>query len=267
MPPWEQLASKYDQYVSMMPTPEQAFSDSCDGLLFASLMGAGDGKEFPVETWRGDDGAWFRNPDHGKCKPTSRDMYLGLFWYIWAAKRRDLADDIWSYGAPRSFVMDDRNPKISVLFPDSQWTLALLERRLGGDEHESWKLAAPCVGSLTGFEAHLQSLVSGLRALMDFGDTLNEDCLKSMAKRQPNNAWFAALAGIYSGNQETARDMLLDDKYCPSGRLPTSADRCEPWLWQRDESEKDWGACPDEGLTHSGGDCAIAMAVTLGKLR
>ncbi len=267
MTPNQALAAKLARYTQSVQPVELTFADDSDGLLFASLTAAGTGQTFAVERWEGKPGEFFRNPDHAKCKPTSRDMYIGLMWYMWAAKRVDLAERVFDYGLDHVFVMDARDKGTSYLLEDEQFTLALVAHRLGGKDYTVWKLPTPCTSKLSGFEAHLQSLVIGLRALLDAGDTVNEKCAKDLAAGQPNNAWFAAVAGLYSGDQTHTVEMLLDPRYCPDDRLPESKDRCEPWLWQRDEQPKDWEPCPNERKTHSGGDCALSMAVALGGLR
>lgn len=261
-----ELQAKYDIYARLAPAAEGAFADDCDGLLFASLLAAGAGQPLAVEDYRGEGGEYYRSPHHDACGPTSRDMYLGLFWYLWGAKRVDLTEQVFNYGLAHAFVMDNRDKTLSYLLEDEQFTLALVAHRLGGKDYQVWRLPTPCTGSLSGFQAHLQSLVIGLRVLMNSGDTANEKCVKAMVEAHPDNAWFAALAGVYSGDQSRTVALLLAPTYFPADRLPTSAERCEPWLWQRDKG-KDWEPCPDENKTHSGGDFLLAAAVALGRLR
>lgn len=258
------LVDKYELYSQL--APRDWFDTDCDGLLFKSLLNAGSERAFPVEQAREADEHWLRTPPPTKCNPTSRDMHLGLWWYAWALKRVDLVDADFSYGEHHAFIMDGGNKGISLLLPDEISTLALVEHRLGGAEHEVWKLPTACTSKLGGFEANLQALVIGLRALMDAGDSTNRSCIEGLAAKQPNNAFFSAVAGLYSGDQSHTTDLLLNTTLFPADRLPTSADRCEPYLWQRDEG-KDWLPCPDQTKTHSGADLLLAAAIALGKLQ
>ncbi len=267
MTPDQILTAKYERYQSLMPDLESHYENNDDGLLFTALASAGYQRPVAIDRWHDDSGQWYRRPDHLVSKAISRDPFLGLFWYTWVHKQVQLADSIYSFGAKDGFVMDKRDPGKSLLLPDEQQTLALVEHRLDGDEHAIWKLSTACLGSLEGFENHLQSLVIGVRALMGSADTVNEHCINAMRDRQPENPWFQVLAGLYSGDQTKAVEMLNADTYCPNDHLPTSDNRCEEWLWQREVTPKDWEPCPDRKETYSGGDCALAMAVALGKFR
>jgi hypothetical protein len=63
------------------------------------------------------------------------------------------------------------------------------------------------------------------------------------------------------GNQQQAIDILLDESLFPSDRLPTARDnRCEEYLWQRDDDPKDWGPC-DSDRVHDGVDFLFAAYI------
>ena len=267
MPPNEQLWQKYRTYQSLVRSVDEQYAESCDGLLFKALTAAGADQPFNIEAHRDAAGKWFRNANHDRCGPTSRDMHMGLMWYMWAFKRTDLVEQEFQYGLDHVFVMDDRDPKISYLLEDHQFTLALVDHELGGKDYTVWKLPAPCLSNLTGFQAHLQALIIGQRALMGHGDEGGSACITAMADRQPNNAFFQAIKGLYTGDQTKAVELLLTERWWPADRLPTSKDRCDDWITQRDESPRDWDPCPERDETYSGGDFLIAARIALGGLR
>lgn len=265
--PSQALTDKDDLYRNMIYPMEDMFGGNCDGLLFASLTAAGAGIVFDVAKWQGADGKWYRSPKHDACDPTSRDMIQGLMWYLWSTKDVARAEALFEYGLKHWFVMDDRDPSISYLWEDIQFTLALMIHRMGGKDYTVWRFPTPCVGFLSGFTAHLQSLTIGLRALMGWGDKLNEKCITEMVERHPTNAFFQAIKGIYTGDQAPATALLLNESYWPADRLPASKDRCTDWLNQREDAPRDWAPCPEEAKTHSGGDFLSASAIVLGRLR
>ncbi len=258
------VAQLADTYSKLAPHGFDA-DTTCDGLLFNSLLAAARGEAFPIEQAK--DTIWYRTPNHSDCVPTSREMHIGMWWYAWSLKRADLVDDDYSYGIGHGFAMDPRDKGLSTLLPDEVETLALVEHRLGGNEHAEWKIPAPCATGLKGFQAHIEMLVLGLRALAQAGDTEEAKCVASYAKDQPANAFFAAINGLYTGSQDAANGLLMDARLCPPDRLPTSADRCENWLWQREQASADWLPCPADGKTHSGGDCLLAAAIATGRLK
>jgi hypothetical protein len=189
-------------------------------------------------------------------------MVMGAMWYFMALDRVDLAEETFQYGLDHLFIMDPRDKSISYLIEDSQFTLALIVHRLGGKDFTVWRFGAPCIGTLGGFEGHLQALTLAQRAVLDFGD--GEACINEMVERHPSNAFFQAIKGLYTGDQSVATELLLNEAWWPADRLPTTDDRCDDWITQRDEGD-DWLPCPERNKTHSGGDFLFAAALVLGK--
>lgn len=113
-----------------------------------------------------------------------------------------------------------------------------------------------------GFEKHLDAifimtsaLKRGVISEVDF------DTLKKYSEKSPKNALFKALYHRYKdGDQSETVSILLDESLFPSSRLPTTDDRCEEYLWQRDEVPKDWEPCAG-GKVHDGVDFLIAAWV------
>lgn len=260
--PSELLGAKYTNYASW--APQNAHEADCDGLEFRSLLEAGRHGTFNVEAWRTPDGVWQRNPSWSCSRATSQDMIRGLMWYLWSAKRLDLAESTWQYAMANHLVMDPRDPSISTLLPDTVATLALMITKLGGPDRLAGHVTPPCVGWLSGYQAHLQALTLGLRVAMGVGDDGSYACIVQMTERQPHNAFYWAIRGRYEGTQDVATGLLLNEAWWPTTGLPHSEDRCDPWITQRDEGA-DWLPCA-EGKTHSGGDFLDAAALVLGVL-
>jgi hypothetical protein len=133
------------------------------------------------------------------------------------------------------------------------WTL---QRMLGFEV--SVKSENPVIKK-AGFEKHLDAIDLILKAMIGGGlDPIQYEEIRKYSEASPRNALFAALYNKYrDGNQQQAIDILLDEKLWPSDRLPTARDRCEEYLWQRDDDPKDWGPC-DSDKVHDGVDFLIA---------
>jgi hypothetical protein len=113
-----------------------------------------------------------------------------------------------------------------------------------------------------GYEKHLDA-VHIITASMKRGGVLPQDyeTIRLYAEESPRNALFQALYHRFKdGDQTQAVAILLDEKLFPSDRLPTSADRCEEYLWQRDDRPNDWEPC-DKGKQHDGVDFLVAAWV------
>ncbi len=84
--------------------------------------------------------------------------------------------------------------------------------------------------------------------------------LQSFAASQPNNPLYQYAVG----STDVAIQLLIDPRYYPADRLPTSSDRCEPWLIQRDDTSNGYRPC-DENRTHSGGEIlSLGYLITKG---
>lgn len=233
----------------------------CDSLLFSGLYGTV--AEVDLLAARDESGQWFRRPlslpecyeAKASASTISRDMFVGLLWWIWTHKKLDVAEDLWKYGLVHNWVMGQGEPSRVVFTPNMQYMLAELICRLGGSTCKASARSFPLawtVGNI-GFQAHLDVLLILLKGEMT--RTITDDellVLKTQSEKQPFNALFSyAFHRFTDGNQNSAIELLLLNKWFPSDRLPTASDRCEPWLWQRDMSD-DWNPCV--GGMHVGGD-------------
>jgi hypothetical protein len=135
----------------------------------------------------------------------------------------------------------------------------LLQRMIGFNV--SVKSETPVIKK-AGFEKHLDAVALLTKAMVGDGLNLVEyEEIRKYSQESPRNALFSALYNKHrDGNQQQAIDILLDGSLFPSDRLPTSKERCEEYLWQRDNDPKDWGPC-DANRTHDGVDFLFAAYV------
>lgn len=241
---------KYETYVKLA----QPDLHDCDSLLFTSLIEAARKDTNIIDSFRNSDGQWFRRPsmdcyDLGQSKSTiSRDMFIGLAWYIWSHKRLDLAEQVIEYANDHSLRMGQGEASRIFFSPSIYATFLLLREHLGGDKAGvRGRIPLVVPSEKTGFVAHLYVLHAMLRK--ELTGKFNEDAAYEIAKQNPQNALFQLAAG----NEAKAADLLLNKDWWPDDRLPTSDDRCSPWIIQREYSDKNWKGC-SEGKTHTGGD-------------
>lgn len=260
------LRPKYDLYESLAKGKQDAsgfiLTEECDSLLFSALLGTGR-LPVAVENARNDSGTWHRRPlNYEPCYPDhsassiSRDMFLGLFFFIWENKRRELAEQIFDYGEAHSWKMGDGDATRTVLSPGLQATLAEIIARLGGADHKVYR-AIPVLFTEggRGFEAHLDVLHILLRGeLFGFISDQNLKVVRSHAGRNARNGFFAYVDAKFSGGDQTkALESLLDEALFPPDRLPTTADHSEAYLWQR-ELGADWEPAEGDAKEHTGAD-------------
>lgn len=259
-------------YLSLIPTvqgPSGFIStDRCDSLLLSSLLAS----VAPgiVDPRSAEDtvhpGRWYRRPvsipecySTGESRSTiSRDQLLGVLWWAWRTQRLDILQDLWRYGEERSWFMGDgRLDGADTQFGPLVGLLAREIFALGGSDYAARLVPLPAEteqGSV-GFDAHLQVLEILLAG--EIGGDISDSALERLREqvaRQPRNPLYQYAAHRYTdGVQGAATALLSDPALYPSDHLPTSADRCEEYLPQRDDGP-DWQPCPAEGRTHSGVD-------------
>ena len=109
-----------------------------------------------------------------------------------------------------------------------------------------------------GYEAHLRVIDIMIQGKINGGiDAVQMKDLNELHDRDPRNALYQAVFHRWrDGEMGEVADILLDEKLFPSDRLPSSADRCEAYLWQRDQG-KDWVGCSD-GHIHEAIDFLLA---------
>lgn len=274
----EHVAEKAKLYVDLeySAADEQGFYHSkCDGLLFTTLRAVATNRpqRETIMQAMSEPGRWYRHALHdcyssgGSPADISNDMLLGLALYAWHFKDLDIVTGVINYGKEHKWTMGDGDPFRAIMRPTLIATYYDISRELGADPGDPPKDASLVPD---GFEAHLATVHALLRALVLGGASQSDlDAFKAQAERQPKNALFQAAYHLYlDGDQKAAVEALADDVLFPPDRLPTVADRCEEYLYQRDDKPNDWGPCADKAAKpHSGTDLLFALAVAENKLR
>lgn len=271
--------SKFDTYLSLLPTQQDHFgfihADTCDSLLFSCLLGCVPGVE--VDIWAAyallTTKQWYRrplSPRYPEClecggsnSTLSRDMVLGLLWYAWVKRDLDIPETILRYALPRLGVIGKSDGSwagrtAAWLPPGMLATAAEVSYRLGGP-NRWWLRWIPQFESpnVMGYEAHLSVLHQLLRRKLT-----GEPVKYHHDDAQPNNPLFCYAAG----NLATAQSLLNTEQWWPADRLPTSADRTEPWLPQRDFGPSWRPSTMPPVRMHSGGDYLFVQALVDGSL-
>lgn len=274
----EAFDSKYKTYMSLATQ----FSDTdCDWLLFESLADAAHGWTGNVEKAEGEPGQWFRTPAHDclvtgrSASDISRDMLLGLAFYLWQTGDAQNALEVVDYAEAHGGLMGEGDEsRTAILLPLLNTFESIVANR--GEVPMPPKTVNPDPYSVgltltdgemdalllqTGFRAHLTVLHIFLRGLI-YGElsTIELQILKSQAERQPRNAFYQATYHKFlDGDQDDAMAALMDESLFPRETLPTNKNYCESYLWQRDQGV-DWEPC-DQAKTHSGADFLVAATV------
>lgn len=269
----------------------------CDSLLFSSLIGCIPGIEVDIgAAFEEKTGRWLRkpkwfglcyNPDlepnkrpfwyraklawkfyrAGQSKDAltyllgagstiSRDMLLGLAYYAWYNKRLDISESVINYALSHWGFMGEGDLSRINIMPSLFATYCWISYKLGGPSRAWARWIPNDFGAKTqGFQAHLQVLHILLRKdLTGKISEKDEKILKYHWKREPYNPLFRIAVKDYMG----ALNILSDERFWPSDRLPTELDRKSQWLPERDFGD-DWLGIKGEGTgykakVHSGGD-------------
>lgn len=273
--PKDVLKTKYSLYKDLSRSQADSkghiMTDECDSVLFSGLYGT----TMPVELTlaRDSNGMWHRRAlNYPECYPTdssstiSRDMLLGVMWYALVNNRLDIAEDLFEYGKSHDWIMGQGDISRIYFTPGLQATLAELVYRLGGENHRSYRSIPQTYSKNIGFAAHLDILHILLRAELE--GFMPDSAFQNMEynyERSPKNPLFSyAHHKFTDGDQTETINFLLNSSLFPADRLPTTHDRCEPWLTQRDPG-KDWEPCGLDSVpkTHSGGDLLFVARLVL----
>lgn len=270
------LLAKVQKYLELQAEVEDQDGviegEDCDSAHWNLLRSVGGRRVNARLFMDGDRRLHRRTARYPECYPGRSDSTMSpdmlLFALAYGMDSRDLGliQDIFSYGKEHSWIMGDGDRARTLMRPNMQGLYARAIKNLGGPDFAEWLLPNPIVGNPSGYEAQLQVVNVLVDACVNGGIGQDgKDALRAQVARQPNNALFlAALSRFDADVQGRAQDALLNGRIWPADRLPTSADRCEQWLTQRDEGA-DWDPCPAEGHKHSGGDFLFASAIFLDK--
>ena len=247
----------------------------CDSLLFQSLYELSTDGDLDISIYEGDPGQWFRSQSHdcfyrdevgepvrnGSKTTISRDMFLGLFTYLWVNRDLDKLKSILTFGRnaePRFFMGDGVNflerETRTHLRPSIRGTLFHMIAALGGEDDARKNVPYLPSAVANGYQLHLMVTHTLLRGLVLEGISDKElSVLKKASDKQPNNAYYSAVYHLFEdGDQSRAIQILLDESLFPADRLPSGQDRCSDYIFQRDDDradedpeKDDWKPCLD----------------------
>lgn len=271
----------------------------CDALLFDGLYAAAGGlariedaedHDHPGKLHRHWEQDCYKNqllppaerpPGKSSGSTISRDMFMG--YLQWTLSSRDLAllERVIAYGEahalrglPFLWLVGEGDASRTVLTPALVTLLYQTREFLGGAPVPPAAAGFEGFGRCSGYECHLEALhILALDRMGLVPSDSSRALLASMVEKEPRNALFQAIAArVFQDEAARTRafEILLDESLFPAERLPTSADRCSDYLFQR-EAEHDgvvspaWAPC-EEGKTHDGIDLIFSASVALGDL-
>jgi hypothetical protein len=288
------LQDKFNRYVeyskqNLDPSGWLQDISKCDGLTHQALYSTATDIGDPMLAER-EPGLFLRHHDHSYCWPnnsgseTSRDNYLSLYHYL--LKKGSNVDE--KGGVNEAYLAVKRiikhgNENIFSKIPEI-WTFGKgsfgalifnpafiattyeLSHKLGGPTDPRMKFPQLFSNNVRGYRKHLAALhiylLAKIRGYM-LSNHLN--LIMKYSDDNIDNAMFSAIASKYSDDNKyikRAEDVLLDEKYFPDQRAPTSNDRCNPYLWMREGNHPGWKPC-DENKTFSGADFLWASSIIL----
>ncbi len=267
-----ELAIKSNRYADLISSHQDSngfiMTEHCDATLFSGLLSAAlPASKIDIRAAANDElDQWYRRPDKdcgpafGNSRSTiSRDMILGILWYMLKNKDVEAAEKLMSQLYNNSWLLKgDGSIGELLVNPSLIGTLANIIKKIGGTSYPEQLLLPASFNKTEGFVAHLTVWHILLR-----GELFKEipeshlDILKYHRDRNPRNPLFQAAYHKYTdGNQEVAIDLLLDNNEWPSHSLPTSREHCSDWPIQRDYTEKDWGSC-EPVVEHTGAELIL----------
>lgn len=275
--PIVQLQAKYQTYLVLSegqiePQTGWIIPTDCDSLLYNSLFFVARGEEYSAGLAEGSEsGQWFRNPgqdcySNPNGSDISRDMFIGLFIYLYDQKDLRALQDIWNYGEAHNWKMG-REKRIAdnrtILTPSTVSLLARAIKGLGGHDYSA-RFIPEVYNTDAGYVSHLSMLSIYLKGRIN-GKIEDRDlqALFDIQKHDAQNPLAGALIHRYTdGDQTLATEQLLDE--WPADRLPTSTDWCTPWRLATPDASSDLKPCTAGSFTtYSGGDFLFAAAIIL----
>lgn len=278
------LVAKRELYKSLLPTVSDedgaVETDKCDSIHWSALTAAATGP-INIRAFLDKSGKLHRRPArYPECYPlfskseNSRDAFLMVAAYAVQWEDLSLLEGIFAYGRGHAWIMGNGALSRTYFSLNMQALYAQAIQALGGPSHIERLSPLVWTKDGTGYEAHL-AVVSILTYGKIHGGITEKgmEVLEFHWQREPRNALYAAAYYKYSGVEQARYDAvfaLSSEEFWPADRLPTNADRKEPWLTQRDEGDS-WKPClQDDGSPcplklHGPGDYLFAEAVLSGK--
>ena len=259
-----QIAAKAELYKSLHK--DWAHGGGCDSLGFTALCkisgGCGEANILDAES-ASEPGRWYRNAsqkcfDEGKsASDISKDMFAMLLPYLYSIGDQVNLKEIYAYGKAKGWVMGRGPASRTIMTPPMIYMLQVMINRV-----EPVASTLNVEMAKAGYEKHLDIMSFYSQTLYKNGMDLSDyETLRKYVEESPRNALMQALYHKYKdGNQSVAIAILMDETLFPSDRLPQPKDRCEEYLWQRDDLPKDWQPCGKQGV-HDGVDFLLAAFV------
>jgi len=242
----ESLKIKVDELISkaqMLQDENGWILTDCDGMKYAALAAVGGLPNVNLRAAELAPGQYQRRPAGG-CRTTwSRDMGLGLFYYMWDRKELGMMAEHIAYGALNHWQMGTPFDDGRVMYtPQMIGILHNMQFVLGGPDSLLKSFPGLYVSGLTGYERGLQLI--GIALHGEMGEYIHDikeiptaievdpalammDVSKGMFKRikeayddDPKDVLAAALYGIYAGDYSRVFDL------CQNEIVP-DYDRCE----------------------------------------
>lgn len=245
----QKLTEKISSQDNYWPLPED-----CDGMIWAGKAAvvlddvdiqAAEYPDHPGKYGRRPpiDDNWCWMPDEGDLGSKtewSRDMGIaGLFPWIWKRNKLKIAEDHAEYGFDHFWKMGEPIDNGRVLYTPGMFGLLYqMIYALGGDNNVLRHTPDVYRGGQEDYHGHLQVMKIWLRgeveAVLDenklalgiSGTMLKR--LEEHAEREPRNPLYAFVLGIYTGEFQTAIDLLLDPEkpVGPYVRCKSDPDAC-----------------------------------------
>lgn len=281
-----------------------------DSALFSCLGYVAGALTFDPAILFTADGKPIRHPDiapnaDGKGTPISRDMVDGILWCLHSLVRTDLphAQDLLgrmiafgkghveTFGTEVGWLFCTAEDRAAYHIDDADWlgkcwmTPGVVkdvyriakEAGLACDaDCQRYMVIGPNVPSNeTGFRRHLAVIGTVRNGLVD--GAINDNSLKIVlqkaAEQEPRNGLYQGAWHLFGdGDQAAALAALGDTTLFPAAALPTKANYCTEYLFQRDPDggNPDWLPCPqgDDAPDNGRGiDFAFAAALVLGEVK
>lgn len=264
------LKEKGDFYVQKLDekVKQSGFVHSvCDDLLFRCIARF-SGSVLDYAAYGDGSGRWYRDRQHdcfdrgASESDFSQDMTKGLELCFIANKDLENTEKTISYLESNWFIMGRGDKTRTFMSPSQMRQLYAVRDFIKSGVALPLTDSADGIVVKTGFEAHVQVLSIFIDSII-YGHVSDTDLwlLKQQKERQPRNALFQAMYHRFSdGDQSAAANILADVSLFPNDRLPSSRDRSEDYLWQRDDTGRDWGAGENDE-EHFGVDFLFAYEV------
>ena len=257
----------------------------CDGLLMNSLYAAAGGPS-EIELAAYESGRWDRHwqkdcyPDKS-ASTISRDMMAGLLIWLLASGRADLVERTIQYGEQHAFegfpliwIVGQGDVGRVDMPPANVSKLYRLREKLTGEPDPYPALETQVFGGCRGYECHLEALEIFFGYRLEGVLTRSaQRALRTLADSRPRNALFNVLYGKLARSRahlERGLTVLLDPTLFPADRLPSTLDRCNDYIFSREELDEqggissNWLPCPQEPVqVFSGTDFLFAAAIAL----